>query len=262
MNAVVDVSNVTVQIGAARLLDDVSLSVRAGECVALVGPNGAGKSTLLRVLSGEIRPVAGAALLKGKPLAAYTSRELALQRAVLPQTVSVAFAFTVGEVVRMGAGDRRDALADEAVERALAQSGIGHLRDRVIMTLSGGEQQRAHFARILVQLICGEAERGPGLLLLDEPTSSLDLRHQLDLLTSVRDCAARGVAVIAVLHDLNLASRFAGRVVMLDRGRIARDGTAAETITDEMLLSVFNVRAAVNRAPDGDAPYVLPHRAH
>ena len=259
MTVVIEAKWLTIRAGAVALVDNVTFAVRPGETVALVGPNGAGKSTLLRALSGEIRPAAGDILLKGKALTSYGPRDLALERAVLSQSVEVAFPFTVAEVVRMGAGDRRGSFVDNAIEDALRLVDIAKLRNRIITTLSGGEQQRAHFARILVQLACGESERGPGLLLLDEPTSSLDLRHQLDLLATVKQCAGRGVAVIAVLHDLNLASMFAQRVVMLHAGRIAADGPVAKTITDELLKQVFDVTNAVNRPPAAGTPFVLPH---
>ena len=140
-----------------------------------------------------------------------------------------------------------------------ARSTSRALGERIITTLSGGEQQRAHFARVLVQLACGEAVHGPGVLMLDEPTASLDLRHQLDLLAATRRCAARGVTVIAILHDLNLAALFADRIVVLSDGRVAGDGPPRETITDEMLSRVFKVGAAVGRAPPAGVPFVLPH---
>ncbi len=259
MTAVIEASGLTVRAGAATLVDNVTLTIGRGETIALVGPNGAGKSTLLRALSGEIRPTAGNILLRKKALASYGPRDLALERAVLAQSVEVAFPFTVAEVVRMGAGDRRGTFVDGAIECALRQVDIANLRGRIITTLSGGEQQRAHFARILVQLACGESERGPGLLFLDEPTSSLDLRHQIDLLATVKKCAARGVAVVAVLHDLNLASMFAQRIVMLRSGRVAADGPVAQTITDELLKRVFDVTDAVSRTPPAGVPFVLPH---
>jgi iron complex transport system ATP-binding protein len=259
MTAVIEARRLTIRVGVATLVHDVSLAVAPAETIALVGPNGAGKSTLLRALSGEIRPSAGAVLLKSKPLSSYGPRALAHERAVLSQHVDVAFPFTVAEVVRMGAGDRRGVAADNAVEDALAKVDIANLRDRIITTLSGGEQQRAHFARVLVQLACGELERGPGLLLLDEPTSSLDLRHQLELLAEVRRCAVRGVAVVAVLHDLNLASMFAQRIVMLQAGRVVADGTPAKTVTNELLRAVFGVADAVGRTPPATTPFVLPH---
>lgn len=251
--------NVTFHAGAATLLHDIDLSVAGGETLALVGPNGAGKSTLLKILSGELQPGRGAVLVKGKEAGHYHPRELASHRAVLAQSITLTFPFTVEEVVRMGAGDRRTARIEHDVDEALHAVDLAGYRHRIITTLSGGEQQRVHFARVLVQLACGEAEHGPGILLLDEPTASLDLRHQLDLLKLARAKAANGTVVIAVLHDLNLATLFAGRIVMLDHGRVVADGTAAETITDQWLERVFKVSTAVGRVPADGVPFVLPH---
>ena len=134
------------------------------------------------------------------------------------------------------------------------------MQDRIISTLSGGEQQRVHLARVLVQLACGESEHGPGVLLLDEPTASLDLCHQLDLLGIVRRCNSRGTTVVTIMHDLNLAALFAKRIVALHQGRVARDGTPQTTITDDMLADVFGIAGAVSRSPAG-LPVVLPHAA-
>jgi iron complex transport system ATP-binding protein len=227
----------------------------------LVGPNGAGKSTLLRVLAGDFAPSAGSVLLHGRNPRSYPSRELALHRAVLSQSIAVTFPFSVAEIVRMGAGERRGPAVEALVDGALAEVDLGGFRDRVIGTLSGGEQQRAHFARVLVQLACGEAARGPGLLLLDEPTSNLDLRHQLDMVAATQRCLARGVTVIAILHDLNLAALLARRIVVLGGGRIAADGAPRETITEAVLCEVFGVASAVGRVPEASVPFVLPHGA-
>lgn len=259
MTAMISATDVTFRAGAATLLDAITLSVRGGESVALVGPNGAGKSTLLKVLSGELHPQAGEVVLGGRSIGRYHPRDLAARRCVLAQSITLTFPFTVEEVVRMGAGDRKTAQVEREVEAALSAVELVEYRHRIITTLSGGEQQRAHFARILVQLAYGEAEHGPGLLLLDEPTASLDLRHQLDLLRLAREKAAKGTAVIAVLHDLNLATLFASRIVMLDRGRMVADGTAGETITDDLLERVFKVSTAVGRVPPSGVPFVLPH---
>jgi iron complex transport system ATP-binding protein len=256
----IEARGVSVRIGGHALLDGVSLAVQGGETVALVGANGAGKSTLLRVLSGELRPHSGEALLKGRDIAAIGPRDLAAHRAVMAQSVTISFPFTVREVVQMGAGDRPASAVKAIVDDALEAVELSGLQHRVMTTLSGGEGQRAHFARLLVQMRCGEGVNGPGAILLDEPTESLDLRHQLDLLKLARDCAARGAAVIAVLHDLNLASFFARRIVMLEHGRIVADGPASETITDAMLERVFGIRSAVGRTPPDGAPFVLPHR--
>jgi iron complex transport system ATP-binding protein len=251
-------AEVGVRIGRKAILDGVSLAVAAGETVALVGPNGAGKSTLLKTLSSELRPTSGRVTLRGKDVASYAPRILAQHRAVLSQSIQVAFPFTVGEVVAMGAGDRGGRSRDAMVEAALADVDLADYGGRTITTLSGGEQQRAHFARVLVQLTCGEAAHGPGLLLLDEPTASLDLRHQLALIAAAQRRAARGTAVVAVLHDLNLAVLLGGRIVVLDQGRLAGDGAPREIVTDAMLARVFKVPGAVGRVP-ADMPFVLPH---
>ena len=261
MSAVLDAQGISVRAGERFLLRDVAMTVAPGERVALVGPNGAGKSTLIRVLSGELRAHAGAVRLKGEDIRSYPPRVLALHRAVLSQNIAVTFPFTVSEMVRMGAGDRGGARVGALIDNALDEVDLTDFRDRIITTLSGGEQSRAHFARVLVQLACGEAAHGPGVLLLDEPTAALDLRHQLDIAASAKRCAARGTAVIAILHDLNLAALFAERVIVLDRGAIAADGAPAETITDAMLDSVFGVAAQVGQAPPAGIPFVLPYAA-
>jgi iron complex transport system ATP-binding protein len=261
MTAAIETNQLTVRVGAKALIENVSLSIASGETVALVGPNGAGKSTLLRVLSGEIAPSIGSIVLKGRDPRAYRPHLLALHRAVLAQHVNVAFPFSVAEVVQMGAGETRGAAIETLADSALAEVDMTNMRDRIIGTLSGGEQQRVHLARVLVQLACGEAKFGPGILLLDEPTASLDLCHQLDLLAIIGRCNGRGTTVITIMHDLNLAALFARRVVALHNGRVARDGPPAATITDDMLAEVFGVANATNRMPPSGLPFVLPHAA-
>ncbi len=261
MNALVEASEIAVRLPGKALIERISLRIAPGSAVAMIGPNGAGKSTLLRVISGDRTPSSGVIRLMGRAPADYDPRELALRRAVLAQTVSVAFPFSVIEVVRMGAGERTGPAIEAMVEEALSEVDLLHMRDRVVNTLSGGEQQRTHFARVLVQLACGEARNGPGLLLLDEPTSSLDLRHQLDLLSSARRCVARGVAVVAVMHDLNLAAMFADRILIMKGGRIVRDGPPSRTITESNVSDVFGVTSAVGVLPPESIPFSLPHSA-
>jgi iron complex transport system ATP-binding protein len=261
VNAAIQTENLSVQVGAKALLDGVSLAVAPGESLALVGPNGAGKSTLLRALSGEIAPSAGRVTLKGREPRSYRPSELARQRAVLAQQVSVAFPFSVEEIVRMGAGKASGLAVERLIDAALEEVDLAPLRQRIIGTLSGGEQQRAHFARILVQLRVGESSSGPGILMLDEPTSSLDLCHQLDLLKVIAACNANGTAIVITLHDLNLATLAARRVVVLDHGRVNRDGTVEDTLTEEVLRDVFNVEGVVNRVPAAGQPFILPHAA-
>jgi iron complex transport system ATP-binding protein len=258
MTPILEAENVSVRVGTKMLLDHVSLRLTAGESLAVAGPNGAGKSTLLRVLSGEICPGTGVVRVRGRDLRSLSPRLLAYHRAVLPQSTSVTFPFTVAEVVRMGAGNASGAKVDALVDEALAAVDLSTFRERAVPTLSGGEQQRTHFARTLVQLRCGEEAVGPGLLLLDEPTASLDLRHQLDIAALTRQCSARSIAVVAILHDLNLATLFADRLLVLDRGRLAADGRIGDTITDDLLASVFRIEVGVSRLPPQGVPFVLP----
>ena len=257
MSSVIEARALTKRAGRATLLDGVDLRVTAGEMVAIIGPNGAGKSTLLRLLSGDLRPSQGEVRLKQRDIESYAPRDLAARRAMLSQHINVTFPFTVEEIVQMGAGDRSEREVNVLVDAALDEVGLAHFRERQLPTLSGGEQQRAHFARVLVQLACGEALHGPGLLLLDEPTSSLDLRHQIDLVETARRRAARGTAVIAILHDLNLAIRFADRLVVLNGGKLAADGPRADIVTRETIRDIFEIDAVVHQADDG-VPYVLP----
>ncbi|WP_027581087.1 heme ABC transporter ATP-binding protein [Bradyrhizobium sp. Ai1a-2] len=257
MTPMLQASSVSVVVGGATLVDAVDLSVNPGEMIAIVGPNGAGKSTLLRMLSGDITPTRGTVELKQRALRAYLPRELARHRAMLSQHVNVTFPFTVEEIVYMGAGDSSRATVATLVESTLDEVGLRDFRHRQLPTLSGGEQQRAHLARVLVQLACGEALNGPGLLLLDEPTSSLDLRHQIDLVETARRRAQNGTAVIAILHDLNLAMRFANRLVLLHRGRLAVDGGRSEAMTAETIRTIFEVDATIAHT-DGGIPFLLP----
>jgi iron complex transport system ATP-binding protein len=257
MTPVIEARSLTKRVGRKPLLDAVTLHVAAGEMVAAIGPNGAGKSTLLRLLSGDLRPSEGEVRLKQRSLRAYTPRELASHRAMLSQHVNVTFPFTVEEIVLMGAAGSSERNARQLVDAALDEVGLSGFRDRQLPTLSGGEQQRAHFARVLVQLACGEAAHGPGLLLLDEPTSSLDLRHQVDLVEAARRRASGGTAVIAILHDLNLAIRFADRLVVMRGGRLAADGDRNAVVTPELIRDIFEIDAVVRQGDDG-VPYVLP----
>lgn len=257
MTDLIEAQAVSIAVGGATLVDAVSLQIGAGEMVAIAGPNGAGKSTLLRVLSGDLHPSRGTVRLKQRDIHAYGPRALAQHRAMLSQHVNVSFPFTVEEIVTMGAGESPRAAARGLVEAALDEVGLAHFRARQLPTLSGGEQQRAHFARVLVQLACGEARHGPGLLLLDEPTSSLDLRHQLDLVEIARRRAQRGTTVIAILHDLNLAMRFADRILLLHRGRLAIDGDRATAMRPETIRQIFEIDATIQHTDHG-VPFLLP----
>jgi iron complex transport system ATP-binding protein len=239
----------------------VSLEIAPGEVLAVLGENGAGKTTLLRALAGERAPTSGSVALDGRRLQHWKPRALAARRAVLPQDTSIAFRFTALETVLIGryAFVRGDARThDVAIARAaLAKVDAAHLEARTVTELSGGERARVQLARVLAQLwepVAGQ----PRFLLLDEPTASLDARHQLDVLALTRELAhAQGFGVLVVLHDLNLAARAADRVVLMKDGRIEAQGNPQAVFTATQLARCFGVEALVLPHPRRAHPYVV-----
>lgn len=236
-------SNITVKIGQAALLSDVSVLLKPGEVVAVVGPNGAGKSTLLNVLSGDQKMTQGEVRLEGKLLTDYSRQLLAKKRAVLPQQSSLIFPFSVQDVVLMGRSPYLDGGAEtetdyRIVREALAATEVEHLEDRIYTTLSGGERQRVQLARVLTQIWdCSD----PGYLLLDEPVSALDLAHQHSILKLVRKFAEDGAAVLVVLHDLNLALQYCDDVWVLKAGCLYAAGKVDQTLTGQLIEYVFDI---------------------
>lgn len=250
-------AGVTVARGTRTVLEEVDFEVAAGEVVALVGPNGAGKSTLLAALAGELAPTAGAVELDGRPVGAWSALDMARRRAVLPQSHTVGFPFTAREVVAMGrapwSGTGRDRDDDTAVEAALAAADVAHLAGRAFPTLSGGERARVALARVLAQ--------DTATLLLDEPTAALDLGHQEAVLRLARARAEAGAAVVIVVHDLGIAAAYAGRVAVLDAGRVAADGPPRAVLTTALLSAVYRHPVEVIDHPVTGAQLVLPVRA-
>lgn len=254
MTVAYSVEEVSYRLGGSHLLADVSLRIAYGRVLALVGPNGAGKSTLLGALSGDIAPTAGRVLLDGEDIAQLRARDLARRRSVLLQSNRVSFAYSVAQVVEMGAApwqgaDRDD---DEIIAEAMRRADVGHLADRAYGSLSGGEQARVSFARVLVQ--------DTPVVMLDEPTAALDLRHQEELLRSARDLADQGRAVIVVLHDLSLAAAFADEIAMLESGRSVAHGSPAAVLTQERIEAVYGAPVAVITDPINGHPLVIPRR--
>jgi iron complex transport system ATP-binding protein len=245
-----------VRLGGRTVLDGVDLAVPAGRVLALVGPNGAGKSTLLAALAGDVPPAAGRLTLDGRPAGAWTARDLALRRAVLPQAATLTFPFTVAEVVRMGrapwAGTPAEDQDEAAVAEAMAATEVTAFAGRPFGALSGGERARVALARVLAQRT--------GLLLLDEPTAALDLRHQELVLGVCRRRAAAGDGVVVVLHDLGLAAAYADRVAVLHEGRIRADGPPAEVLTEELLSEVYQHPVEVLPHPGTGVRLVVPRR--
>jgi iron complex transport system ATP-binding protein len=255
-----------VEAGGHALLENVDVTVAPGCITVLIGPNGAGKTTLLRVLSGEIAPSRGEARLDGETLRAFSAAELARRRAVVPQASGVAFPFTVREVVTLGVTVPGFGLPDGAaqgrVDAALDAVDLMPFADRLYPTLSGGERQRVHVARALCQLAAGSRGRaGTRCFLLDEPTASLDLGHQGQVLSAMRRQADQGHAVLAILHDLNLAAAIADQLVLLAGGAVAKAGTPADVLRDDVLSASYGCRVAANRVPQDGGPFVLPPAA-
>jgi iron complex transport system ATP-binding protein len=253
---------IRVRYGAAEVLRGPSLAVAPGEVVAVLGPNGAGKSTLLAVLAGSLRPQRGAAALEGRALAEWSPRALALRRAVLPQHSELAFGFPVLEVVLLGrsphAGTTSRAEDLAVAEACLAEAEVSHLVHRLYTTLSGGERQRVQLARVLAQIDYPRGERrAPRYLLLDEPTSSLDLAHQHATLRTARRAAERGIGVLAILHDLNLAALYADRLVVLSRGALAAEGAPQAVLTEALVREVFDLAVQITRHPTRGCPQVV-----
>ncbi len=235
------------------ILGGVDLKLSPGKVTALVGPNGAGKSTLLKVLSGELTHYSGDVTLDGIPLHKMPPAQLASRRAVLPQSTHVAFPFSVSEIVALGLPPRLQKMQVASLTaRALLAVDLPDFAPRIFNQLSGGEQQRVQLARVLVQTYAGEG----CYLLLDEPTTSLDLSHQLLTLKLARVHAETGGGVLMVLHDLNLASMAADEIVALKDGKIAAQGSPAEVVTDRLIAELYGIPAKVRGVPNG--PFILP----
>ena len=236
----------------------VSTTVPSGSLTAVLGPNGSGKSTLIRALLGVARPTEGEALVDDRPVAAWNRRELARAVGAVSQTESIAFPLTVDELVGMGRYPHLGPLSpvgsadQEAIRRALEQCDLVELRSRDVTTLSGGELQRARIARALCQ--------EPRALVLDEPTASLDIRHQMAILELLRSSVDDGITVLLVTHSLDRAAQFADHVLLLDAGAVVAEGPPADVFREETLARVYDWPVAVDQDPRSGAKRVTPLR--
>lgn len=253
---IVSLRNVGLNLEGRAIISGVTLEVFPGEVVALVGPNGAGKSTLLSLMAGDVQPSTGTALLAGKEASRYRPEEAARLRSVLMQSNTVSFPFTVREIVEMGrapwartAGFSEDT---EAIATALTLADIEHLEHRRFTQLSGGEKARVSLARVL-------AQRTP-VVLLDEPTAALDLRHQEDVMTTVRNLATDGTAVVVVVHDLSVAAGYADRVALLVDGGLDAIGVPTEVIEATRVSRVYGVDVDIELVGTPPRPIILPRR--
>jgi iron complex transport system ATP-binding protein len=235
------------------VLASVDLEFSTASATAIIGPNGSGKSTLLKTLAGELTPISGEIFLAGQPISAYSISDLARNIAVVPQQEHIPFRFTVWEIVMMGRLAHADGVWDTPSDRAAVEQALGftdclQFKDRFVTELSGGERQRAMIARALAQ--------ETGIIVLDEPTTHLDVTHQLDLCQLVRQMVESGKTIIAAMHDLNLIGQMASRAVLIGCGQVLKTGTSQEVLNSPELDRAYQVE--FRRVLDGGKTVVLP----
>jgi len=254
---ILNVDGIDCHFDSVQILDDVTFSVKGGEILGVLGPNGSGKTTLLRNISGVHRPSKGVVLLNNKDLFSLNPVEVARQLAFVPQESSILFSFSALEIVLMGRNPhiprfRMEGARDiEIARKSMEQTGTLHLSSRPITELSGGEKQRVVIARCLAQ--------EPEVLLLDEPTLHLDINYQLEVMDLVRKlCREEGLAVVVVLHDINLAARYCDRILLLKKGRIVSAGSMDEVLTSENIREVYEVNTVVKRNTFTGSLFITP----
>ena len=257
----IEVSEVHFGVKSRSLVRNINFRARTGEFWAIVGANGAGKSTLLKLLSKEHLPTSGSISLHGKDLKQYKLRELAQCRAVLAQQNSISLAFTVHEIVLMGRYpfyDSKPGSRDLAiVDHCLQKVGIFDFKNRLFPTLSGGEQQRVQLARTLAQIW----EVKDGFILLDEPTTGMDLLHQYETFQLAREMTRKGYGVIAVVHDLNLALQYADQVLMMKSGNVFSIGTPEAVLTENNIKAAFGLSVRIIQPESAHFPIIVPEVA-
>ncbi|HEY9017203.1 heme ABC transporter ATP-binding protein [Thiomicrospira sp.] len=241
-----EIQSVDYAIDDKKILNHIDLQVKAGELWVVLGPNGAGKSSLLNVLSGEIPRFQSQVFLNKQPLSAYSASELAKLRAVMPQSVHLEFGFLVKEVVALGLLDASRDQTEALVKQCLALFDVAHLAQRNYLTLSGGEKQRTHLARVMAQILTSRSQDAERFLLLDECTSNLDLAHQQQVFKVLKRCVTdQNMGVVAVLHDLNLASQFADKILLMHEGAVFASGSVETVLTQANIEAVYQCSVEV-----------------
>jgi len=263
---VLEAKNITYRVGNRELISQVSISFAQGKMHLIIGPNGAGKSTLIKVLSRSLRPQEGTVLYDDVDIHRANESDLAKRRAVLSQAVEVAFPLTVSEVVMMGRyphfGGQPGRVDHEIAREMMEYFDVTEFAERNYLTLSGGERQRVNFARVLAQLWRSGHEPGSDLgcryLFLDEPLTFLDIHHQIEFMKKVREFGSQpDVVTVGVVHDLNLAARFAVQIILMDKGHIVDSGSPNEVLTAERINQVFSVHPTFVQEANGSSYIVF-----
>jgi iron complex transport system ATP-binding protein len=252
-------NNISLSINGKRLLNGVSLNVTPGLFTAIAGPNGAGKTSLLKVLSHESNRYEGSLTINGRAASDYSVSDLSKVRAVLPQSSHLQFPFSVQQIVEMGSHYQNDRTqTNKTITEVMELTGISEWGNRNYQTLSGGEQQRVQLARVLAQV--WEIKAYPRYILLDEPTSSLDIAQQQLIFGLVKQACERNIGVLAIVHDLNQVAQFADNLYFLKDGKVVAQGDTKEVFTKSIIEETFCCRVNVYHDPCTNCPYIVPER--
>ncbi|WP_208435188.1 heme ABC transporter ATP-binding protein [Bartonella phoceensis] len=260
----IEAINISVQRGKKQILNNINLHAKSGVLTVIIGPNGSGKSTFVKALSGELS-YSGKMTLNGYDVSQTKNCTMAKMRAVLPQSTMLTFPFLVHEVVALGLSVSLLTISkielQDLIQRALERVGLADYGDRYYHQLSGGEQARVQLARVLCQIWDPVYHGVSRWMILDEPTASLDIQHQLVVMDIAKNYARCGGSVLAVLHDLNLASHYADKMILLKQGEIYCQGSASTVLTTQNLHDVYNCALIVSELPKADIPFILPQTA-
>jgi iron complex transport system ATP-binding protein len=255
-----ELTDISLRIQNKQILEQISLTLQAGSFTAVVGPNGAGKSSLLKVMAQEYDHYQGSVFINKKLSTAYTPKELSLVRAVLPQNANVQFGFSVQQIIMLGrhahlTSNREN---EKIINEVMFLTNTLDLRERIYLSLSGGEKQRVQLARVLAQV--WEDEGFPRYVLLDEPTSSLDIAQQQNIFSLARQVCKRNIGVLAIIHDLNQAVQYADKLYFLRDGKIVTSGDAQKVFTKSNIEETFCCRVNVFHDPCSNCPFIIPER--
>ncbi len=242
--------SMSLEIDGGEIVNDINIEVFPGKVLALIGPNGAGKSTILRLLSGDVKPTSGVVKYNDINISNIPFVDRAHIRGVMSQSQTIAFDFSVLEIIEMGwlHSDHNyyTSFYPDVLKQIIEDCELQHLADRKFNTLSGGEQKRVHFARVLLQLWIPEGDIHPRFMLLDEPLANLDIYHELKMLEIIKKRLPKNIGVLLILHDLNTASKFADNIVLMKNGTIVKNGSTIEVLTESILSETYETKIKVN----------------